>query len=694
MLDVLGGVLIGILLCCLLAWLAFHLAHGQTLWHAKEQFRRLFEDAPIAYHEIDREGVVGRVNRAECRLLGLEAGDMLGRHVWEFVAAEEREASRRAIERKMAGDTPLAPFQRHYVRRDGTRLTVEIHENHIRDWKGRILGIRSALLDITERRQAEEALRLTQFAIDHAVEGAFWVRPDASFHYVNDAACRALGYAREDLLRLTVFDITLEHRPDNWSEHWDRVKARGSLTIQPITRRSDGTTFPAEVTINYLAFGGQEYHCTFLRDITERKRTEESLQRYARQLQQNNEELAAALAAAREATELKSRFLANMSHEIRTPLNGVLGMADLLVSTPLNAEQREYAEGIQNSAGILLSLLNDVLDLSKIESGKLELECIPFDPFSIVEEVRRTLAVRARAKNLAFTCRTDARLPRLVSGDPVRLRQILMNLAGNAIKFTEQGEVVVAADLTREEGERAVLRFSVRDTGIGIAPQQHARLFDSFVQGDGSTTRKYGGTGLGLAISKQLVELMGGQIAVESTPGCGSVFCFEVSFKQHAAEQPPARLPAFQAVDFTLAAGVPPGNHRYRILLAEDNPVNQTIAVRILQKAGYETDAVASGRGALEALASNHYDLVLMDVQMPEMDGLEATAQIRRLEGALHHTPVIAMTANAMAGDREKCLAAGMDDYLSKPIQAQQLCQAVRRWVERAPNECAQRTGE
>jgi PAS domain S-box-containing protein len=575
MLVLLGGVLIGILLCCLLAWLVFHLAHGQTLWHAKEQFRRLFEDAPIPYYETDRDGVITRVNRAECRLLGLEAGDMLGRHVWEFVAAEEREASRQSIQHKMADNTPLAPLQRHFVRRDGTPLTIEIHHNHIRDWKGQIVGIRSALLDITER-----------------------------------------------------------------------------------------------------------------------KRIEESLQRYARQLQQNNEELAAALAAAREATELKSRFLANMSHEIRTPLNGVLGMADLLVSTPLNTEQREYAEGIQNSAEILLSLLNDVLDLSKIESGKLELECIPFDPFSIVEEVRRTLAVRARAKNLAFTCRTDARLPRLVSGDPVRLRQTLMNLAGNAIKFTEQGEVVVAADLTREEGERAVLRFSVRDTGIGIAPGQRARLFDSFVQGDGSTTRKYGGTGLGLAISKQLVELMGGQIAVESTPGCGSVFCFEVSFKQHAAEQPPAPLPAFQAVDFTLAAGVPPGNHRYRILLAEDNPVNQTIAVRILQKAGYETDAVASGRGALEALASNHYDLVLMDVQMPEMDGLEATAQIRRLEGALRHTPVIAMTANAMAGDREKCLAAGMDDYLSKPIQAQLLCQVVRRWVERAPNECAQRTGE
>ncbi len=575
MLDVLGGVLIGILLCCLLAWLAFHLAHGQTLWHAKEQFRRLFEDAPIPYYETVRDGVITRVNRAQCRLLGLEASAILGRHVWEFVAAEEREASRQSIQRKMAGDTPLAPLERHFVRRDGTRLTVEIHENHIRDWKGQILGIRSALLDITER-----------------------------------------------------------------------------------------------------------------------KRTEESLQRYARQLQQNNEELAAALAAAREATELKSRFLANMSHEIRTPMNGVLGMAELLVSTSLNAEQREYAEGIQNSAEILLSLLNDVLDLSKIESGKLELECIPFDPFSIVEEVRRTLAVRARAKSLAFTCRRDARLPRLVSGDPVRLRQTLMNLAGNAIKFTEQGEVVVAADLTREEGERAVLRFSVRDTGIGIASGQRERLFDSFVQGDGSTTRKYGGTGLGLAISKQLVELMGGQIAVESAPGRGSLFCFEVSFKKHAAEQPPAPLPAFQAADFTLAAGVPPGNHRYRILLAEDNPVNQTIALRILQKAGYATDAVASGKHAVEALASSHYDLVLMDVQMPEMDGLEATAQIRRLEGALRHTPVIAMTANAMAGDREKCLAAGMDDYLSKPIQAQQLCQVVRRWVERAPNECAQRTGE
>ncbi len=571
MLTLFGGIVIGILLCCILAWLVFHLQHGRSLWDAKEQFRSLFEHAPIAYHEIDCQGVVGRVNRAECALLGLEDHQILGHPLWELVSPQQREASRAATQAKLQGRLPLAPFQRQYVRGDGSEIAVEIHENLICDWRGQVVGIRSALLDITERQRAEE----------------------------------------------------------------------------------------------------RQHH-------------------YAEELRKKNEELGEALAAARAATELKSRFLANMSHEIRTPMNGVLGMAELLLVTSLSPEQREYAEGVQHCAESLLSLINDILDLSKIEADKLEIECIPFAPAAVIDEVRATLAVRARAKGLALICGAAGDLPTRLYGDPVRLRQILMNLAGNAIKFTERGEVVLHTTLQRGEAEQATLRFSVRDTGIGIAPEQRSRLFEAFVQGDGSTTRKYGGTGLGLTISRQLVELMGGRVRVDSQLGRGSLFWFDLTFRRCQSEHVPAdrsvtRIGARAAV---VEAG------RYRILLAEDNPVNQMIALRILQKAGYETHAVDNGRHALDAVAKGRYDLVLMDVQMPEMDGLEATEHIRRLEGACRRTPIVAMTANAMTGDREKCLTAGMDDYLSKPIQAQQLCQVVRRWVERAPDGCGQRIGE
>jgi len=528
---------------------ALHLRYEQL----RRRYEGLLEDAPIAYHEIDCNGIVRWVNRAECRLLGLSAYEMLGRPVWEFVADEEREASRAAVYRKLHGQQQLAPFLRPYRCREGVKRVFEIHETLIRDAAGKVIGMRSAMIDVTEREAA-------------------------------------------------------------------------------------------------------------------RKKLEEQ----ARERERANRELAEALAAAKQATELKNRFLANVSHEIRTPLHAILGMTELLLKTPLNEQQRDYARTALEAGEALLELINDLLDISKIETGRLRLEPAPFNPAALANSVAALLAVRASAKGVQVSCEVDPATPSLVIGDAGRVRQVLLNLVANAVKFTEQGWVRVSLSVLGQGADRVRLRYAVADTGIGIEPACQPLIFERFVQGDGSSTRRYGGTGLGLAISKQLIELMGGQIDFESRPGHGSTFWFDLELEKACQ---PAASP--QPSPEKRAAPARP----CRILLAEDNPINQKIALRMLEQGGFEAEVVTNGEQAVEAISKRTYDLVLMDVQMPGMDGLEATMHIRRMESGRRHIPIVALTANAMAGDRERCLAAGMDDYLPKPVRREQLWETVRRWI-------------
>ena len=593
-----------------------------------------------------------------------------------------------------------------------------------------------------------------------------------------------------------------------------------------MARRKDGTTVPVELSASAVKLRERWHAVGIIRDITERLKVEDALWRAKEETEAANSELRISVDRANQladeaavANVAKSEFLANMSHEIRTPMNGIIGMTGLLFETPLTTDQKDYADTIRNCADSLLTIINEILDFSKIEAGKLDLELLEFDLNVALEETVDILAMRAQQKGLELACLVEPGVPALVRGDPGRLRQILTNLIGNAIKFTERGEVTLVVSADAVDGESATLRFAVRDTGIGIPPQKVGGLFQPFTQVDSSTTRRFGGTGLGLSISRRLAELMGGQVGVESEVGRGSTFWFTVRFELQFPGQDtaPASLgaieglrilgvddsetnrhvlrrildswgcrhamvdgaeaalvalreasivgdpyriaildmlmpdvagdelgrrikadpqirdtrlvmmtsvgrrgeagrlegigfagyltkpvkpthlrtllmtlagrtqaPAAQAdrivTRFTMAEAT---RRKARLLLAEDNLTNQKVACRVLERMGYRVDPVGNGAEAIKALVRESYDLVLMDVQMPEMDGLEATRRIRDGEAGLRNVriPIIAMTAHALKGDRERCLAAGTDDYVSKPFDPDRLAATIVRWL-------------
>jgi len=782
---------------------------------SKKRLAAIIENTIDSIITINPKGDIQSANRATESLFGYSQDEMLGKNINMLMPEPYHTLHDSYLDNYIkTGIAQIIGIGREVSgkRKDGSIFPIDLSVSEVMLENQTVFtGI---IRDITERKNHEETLVKFKKAVNKAGHAIYITDKEGIIEYVNPAFEKITGYAAQEALGQTPRILNSRDMPSlHHKQLWDTILKGETWDSEIINRRKNGQQYHAHQTI--APFTGDQGNIkgfvAIQMDISEQY--------------QARTELLQAKESAEVAGKAKSDFLANMSHEIRTPMNGVIGMTDLLLNTDLTKEQLRYAETVRNSGELLLGLINDILDFSKIEAGKLTLEIIDFNLQGLLEDLSATLALRAHDKGLELICSANLDVPLMLCGDPGRIRQIISNLATNAIKFTHQGEVMIRVALESESEHSTVLRFSVRDTGIGIPHDKLDLLFEKFTQADASTTRQYGGTGLGLAISKQLAELMGGSIGVISDEGRSSEFWFTACFGKQVTESvgaeplPPAELHdvrvlivddnnstreiltmnmgswgmrpadtsngrlALQAMQQAVTEGDPfkiavidmqmPGmdgetlglaikqdsqlktvkmvmltsigqrgdarhfaeigfdgyltkparqqelknvlsvalmdrqtkpvsslpaivsrhsardllnlytGSKARILLVEDNITNQQVAMAILGKLGLKADAVANGLEALTALETISYDLVLMDCQMPEMDGYEATRQIRNPHSAVldHEVFIIAMTANAMQGDRDKCLAAGMNDYMTKPVKPQSLAKVLDKWL-------------
>jgi PAS domain S-box-containing protein len=643
---------------------------ADSLRESEERFRGLFEYAPSGIYVSAPDTRLRQVNAAFSRMLGYSGEELLSK-TWQELTHPEDLRTAQARREQLWGGEPSVGGETRLVHRNGKVVQTLIRASLVRDPDGKPLCSVVHVEDITERKRAEDALHESEarFRImADSCPAVMWVTgPEGEGQFVNRAHREFCGVPDE---RLDGDKWQSLFHPDDAPEY----VAAFQLALRDKTvfnrdarlRRVDGEWrwVATHAQPRFSQSGEFLGHVGLCLDITERKRYES--------------ELILAREGAEAANRAKSCFLANMSHEIRTPMNGVIGMTQLLMGTVLTDEQKEYAEVVNTSGMALLKLINDILDLSKVEARKITLESRPFDPSDTVGEVIQLLRVQAKAKGLSIRVGMSPDIPPILCGDSYRLRQVLANLTSNAIKFTKQGQIALEAALESRTGTTATVRFTVADSGIGIPPGKIADIFSPFTQADDSMTRRYGGSGLGLAICKELAELMGGAIGVASVEGQGSTFWFTAVFELNPpALTPTADQPRMERT--TIRAGAIPAGREARILVVEDSDTNRLVVLAQLEKLGYRATAVANGAEAVKAVRRQRFDIVLMDCEMPVMDGYEATRHIH--ESVQRDIPIIALTAHAMSEHRDLCLSAGMNDYLAKPLELEHLSEMLARWL-------------
>jgi len=602
-------------------------------------------------------------NQAMCWMLGVSADELLTMSVESLHPAAVLPQLNRKFEEMARGERSIVPDV-PLLRKDGSLIQVDI-SGSAAVINGRLCNV-GIFHDITERKQSEERLSQFKHTLDQTLDSVFMFREgDFRFIYVNDGAQRQVGYTEAELLEMTPLDIKPEFTLERFRQLVQPLidGTQPTLNFRTVHHRKDGQDVPVEVSLQFVRKGTElGRFIAIVRDITERKLVEQQL------LEAKTE--------AERANQVKGEILANMSHEIRTPLNAILGLSQLTLGTELSLKQRDYLQKIHGASKSLMSILNDILDYSKAEAGQMALESEVFQLGSVLQTCSNLFMEAAISKGIKLRYETASDVPPNLVGDSLRLGQILQNLLSNAIKFTERGEVGLRVELAETFSADVLppdvlLRFTISDTGIGLTPEQIGRLFTPFGQVDTSITRKFGGTGLGLSISKRLTEMMGGNITASSQAGQGSVFSFSARFGVAASS--PNRGDEL-AVSMHRLKGV-------RILLVEDNAINQQVVQEFLQQAGAEVSLAGNGQIAVAQVQRGDFDLVLMDLQMPGMDGFEATRRMRNLPGK-QHLPIIAMTAAAMLKDRQACEAAGMNDFVSKPFDPPRLIGTLSQWVK------------
>ncbi len=634
---------------------AYQMEHD--LIESRQLFKVVFDNSPAAITVTDDQERIVAWNPMAEKMLGMERSDLFNKPVSELYPPEEWKRIR-GLNIRVKG--MLTDISTRIIHKNGTVLDVNASISVLKDAKGKVIGSIGITYDMSRQKIAEEHLRDSENKLRVILDNsaAAITMTDAQERIVswNTYTEKLLGMTKEDLYLKPVSAL---YPPEQWKNIRSlNIRQSGfKHHLETKAVRKDGAIIDVDLSVNILKNqqGDILGSVGMMHDITDQK--------YAREL------ILQAKMAAEEANTAKSVFLAKMSHEVRTPMNAIIGMLDLTLDTPLTDEQKDNLKVAKDAADNLLSLINDILDISRAEAGKVVIEDVEINVPDIVKNVCKGLTVLARNKQVDVVWSIDPNTPRLLIGDPVRLRQVLVNLVNNAIKFTHKGKVQVNLQMKSLTDKDCEVAFEIIDSGIGIPQKNLANIFDVFTEAHNTTARRFGGTGLGLAICKKIVEMMRGQITVESTEGVGSTFKFVIIFGVNSELLQKQCSTTPTGGDNQSPDAMPAELRNLRILLAEDNTVNQRIALRVLEKFGWMATPVANGQEVLNILNGQNFDVVLMDDNMPLLNGVETTQAIRREEKQTgQHLPIIAMTANAMSGDRERYLASGMDGYVSKPI--------------------------